>query len=81
MYVCIFIKLHITAQSGPVTTYSMVLNVTHLGVIYRKHILGKKYVCMYLSSSHIVGTFNMPTSYQYWVWAREAILNRVRLAP
>ena len=38
MCVCVFIKLHITAQSGPVI-YSF-LYATHLGVTYRKHILG-----------------------------------------
>ena len=49
MYVCIFIKLHITAQSGPViSTHSMLLHVTHLGVTYRKHIVGWKCACTQL---------------------------------
>ena len=42
-YVCtwyVIIKLHITAQSGPVIPHSMLLHVTHMGVPYRKHILG-----------------------------------------
>ena len=37
---CLFVELHITAQSGPVIYSSLLLLVTHLGFTYRKHVVG-----------------------------------------
>ena len=60
MHVCVcvcvrasvFIKLHITMQSGPVinSSYATVLHVTHLclGVTFREHILGWKCACIHV---------------------------------
>ena len=29
----------------------------------------------YYTDPSYAGTFNMPTSYQWWVWEREALIN------
>ena len=47
MYVCIFIELHITVQSGPVIySFYALLHVTHLGVTYPVNIfLARSVLC------------------------------------